>query len=50
MVTLTKEGHYFGCFDWPEIISFALGQSRVKALPELWLALDSPSGSGLTSR
>ena len=30
-----------------EIIPFALGQSRVKALPLLKLALDSPAGSGL---
>jgi len=34
---------------WAEIIAFAFGQSRVKALPELWLALDSPAGSGLSS-
>jgi len=31
-----------------EIIPFALGQSRVKASPELSLALDSPASSGLT--
>jgi hypothetical protein len=30
---------------WVEIISFALGLSRVKALPKLSLALDSPAGS-----
>jgi hypothetical protein len=35
---------------WAEIIFFALGLSRIKASPELWLALDSPSGSGLTAR
>ena len=30
------------------IISFALGSSRVKALPELKLALDNPAGFGRT--
>jgi hypothetical protein len=31
---------------WVTIISLALRLSRVKALPELWLALDSLAGSG----
>jgi hypothetical protein len=30
------------------IISFALGSPRVKALPELKLALDNPAGFGRT--
>ncbi len=30
------------------MVSFALGLSRVKAWPELGLALDSPAGSGWT--
>jgi len=31
---------------WIKIIAFAFELSRVKALPELWLALDSSAGSG----
>jgi hypothetical protein len=31
------------CLDLIKIISFAFGQSRVKALPELWPALDKTS-------
>ncbi len=34
------------CLDLVKIVLLALALSRVKALPELYLALDSVTGSG----